>query len=140
MHLFDDRLDVGCVIYEGVEDTTPPKNKYYIIVSRTADTLLLGTVYINTEINTNVFHNKKLQSLHVLIRAENNPFLDYDSFVDCSYIHEKRADRVLQLLESDNKKYGYYGNIFSADLSEIVGKIKTAHTISTYFKKKYGFL
>ena len=133
-------MEVGSVIFEVVHDTTPPKPKFYIVVGHTSDCLIIAALYINTEINQNVFPTQQLRDLHVLITENDNPFLKYDSFVDCSGIHEKQTSRVMQTLQSGSSEYGYYGCVAPADMGRIINKIKSAHTISPITKRKFGFI
>ena len=138
--LVDDRLQIGSVIFEKVDDTVPPKNKYYVVTGFTKDSTLLSTVYINSKINTNIFHNTKLRDLNVEIKKEDNPFLDYDSYVDCSFLHEKNTNDVTALIKSGDTRFGYISTISSDCFEKIITTIKSAHTISLFLKKKYDFL
>ena len=136
----DDRLEVGSVIFEIVYDTRPPKEKYYIITGFTADSVLLSTVYINSVINPNLFPTQALKDLHVLITESDNPFLRYDSYVDCSFLHEKQTANVLAAVTSGDSKFGYVATVASKCLADILATIKSAPTIPAILKKKYGLI
>ena len=89
MPVKDDRLQVGSVIFEYVTTTTPPKEKYYIVVGFSEDKVALGTVFINSEVNPNVFRNERLRNLHIPFPQSENPFLKWNSFINCSDIQER---------------------------------------------------
>lgn len=136
----DDRLEIGSIIFEKVFDTKPPKDKYYIVTGFTTDTTILCTVYINTTININLFPTQRLKNLHVPISASDNPFLKYDSFVDCSNLHQKATNMVMSVINNGTGRYGYVSNVSTATLTEIMDTIKYAHTIPPITKKKFGFI
>lgn len=136
----DDKLEIGSIIFEKVFDTKPPKDKYYIVTGFTADTTILCTVYINTTININLFPTPRLKNLHVPISATDNPFLKYDSFVDCSNLHQKATNMVMSVINNGTGRYGYVSNVSAATLIEIMDTIKNAHTIPPITKKKFGFI
>lgn len=135
----DDKLEIGSVIYEFVTDTIPPKKKFYIIVGRTSDNLLLSTVYINSNIYEKRFPTEELKKLHVKISASNNTFLDYDSYVDCSRMQQKKYDNVKKCVD-DGGEFGYYNSLIPEELQEIISTIKSAPTINNYTKKRFGFI
>lgn len=135
--MLDDRLVVGSIIFEHVTDTIPPKEKYYIVVGTSSDQLLLGTVYINSTINPQVFHTQRLRDLHIPISPSDNPFLSHDSFVDCSRINEKPVEKVTACLDSGNNKYGYYGGLDPRSLHEVLSTLQNAPTIKKAIKDKY---
>lgn len=134
----DDRLAVGSVLFEFVTATIPPKNKYYIVVGISENEVALGTVYINSEINPNIFNTPQLRGYHIPISAEEYPFLKYDSFIDCSHIEERSVSDVLQCLNNDNKRYGYYASISAIELDTVLQTLDNAHTIAPVVKKKFG--
>lgn len=75
-------LKAGCVIKCFVNDTNPPKEKRFIVMGVSYDKIALGTVYINTHINPNVFPTEELKQLHIPLESDNRDYLDHDSFVD----------------------------------------------------------
>lgn len=48
-------LKIGSVIRVYVQDTIPPKEKRFILVGQSYDKLIFATIFINSEINPNVF-------------------------------------------------------------------------------------
>ena len=57
-------LKVGSVIRALVKDTNPPKTKRFILLGISADKLAVATLYVNTEINPNIFSTEELRNLH----------------------------------------------------------------------------
>ena len=58
------------------------RDKYFIVVGKTANGALVGFVVINSNINTNI--SKELQDLHYPINVSDYPFLKKNSFVCCA--------------------------------------------------------
>jgi hypothetical protein len=137
MPLNKDYLAAGSIIFEFVYTTTPPKPKYYIIIGISEDKVALGTVFINSEINKHIFPTQKLKELHVLMPKEDNPFLDHDSYIDCSDIKERLCTDVVACMEAQDGKYGYTANLDPATHASVNEVLKNAPTISPYKKKKY---
>jgi hypothetical protein len=112
------------------------KDKRFILAGFKYDKIKIATVFINTEINPNFFPSEKLRKLHLLMAADIRPFLDYDSYIDCS---------GLKLLDSTNFLKNFIldpsihiGNLSEADYKLIRDTIKGAHTITAAEKKEYG--
>ncbi len=137
MALNDDRLNVGSIIFEYVTTTNPPKNKYYVVVGITDDHIALGTVYINSEVNPNLFRAERLKKLHIPVLASDNPFLKWDSFIDCSQIQERLTSDVYDCITSGDPKYGYIANLTVDTLQTVIATLDSALTIAPIIKKKY---
>ncbi len=60
--------------------TTPPKDKYVVVVC--VEPEILG-FFINSEINEFVRKRPKLMPCMVELDSAHNPFLRYDSYLDC---------------------------------------------------------
>lgn len=134
-------LQKGSVIKMHVDDTTPPKVKRFIIIGITKDEVTLGAVYINSEINPNIFRNKSLRDLHLPLVAEGNDFLDHDSFVDCSKIFPKSTEVLKNfLIENTDPNQGAIGKVEESDLGQIQAKLLKAMTISYADKKRFGII
>jgi hypothetical protein len=138
MSVVDDRLSVGSVIFEYVTTTKPPKDKYYVVVGISDDKIALGTVYINSEINPNLFTNTNLKKLHISLSATDNPFLKRDSFIDCSSINERLIADVQSCITSGDTKYGYVSHLPTDTMQTVNTTLDDAFTISPITKKKYG--
>ena len=133
--LANDNLKLGSILRVFVHDTKPPKTKMYIIVGFTTDKLVLGTVYINTEINPNIFNTPELRNEHLPIYKKNNDFLNYDSYIDCTQIQEREFEKVKQVLQ--NTPQCHLGDLKEIDLHPIFHKLQTSKFISPIQKKKF---
>lgn len=132
----DQNLKVGTVIRKLAKDTTPPKKKRFIIIGIDRDKVKIGTVYINTDLNTNVFRNDYLKSLQIKIRAKDNTFIEHDSYVDCSEIYEKEYIDLYEYISHNPNEV--LGSADEKDMINILTAIKTSRTIEPKNKKRYG--
>jgi len=130
-------IQKGSIIRVFVRDTRPPKIKRFIVVGFSQDKVLLGTVFINSEINPKIFTTEELRSLHISIDAANNDFIDHDSFIDCSSIIERSYDEIKQLLSKDTECLK--GIVSETTMKVISETISNAKTISAKQKRKFGF-
>ena len=128
-------IQKGSVIRVFVKDTTPPKIKRFVVVGFSQDKVLLGTVFINSEINPNIFRTDELRNLHVPLDAQIHDFIDHDCFVDCSSIKEHSFDEIKQLLSHDPECSK--GIVPENTMKEIIQTIKSAITISPSQKRKF---
>ncbi|WP_250656476.1 hypothetical protein [Alkalimarinus coralli] len=72
-------LRVGAVIHKHCAFTTPPKDKFLVVVSIQPRLLVL---LINSHVN-DFYVRKKLDRFHVPVLAEDHTFLNHDSFANC---------------------------------------------------------
>jgi hypothetical protein len=129
-------LTIGSVIKTFVTDTTPPKIKRFVILGISADKLAIGTLYINSEINPNLFPTVELKNLHLKLVKENREYLDHDSFLDCSKVYEKEYEDLLAVLQQDASCL--IGQLSTDDLKLVKKTVKEARTIPVRTKKKFG--
>jgi len=137
MSVNDDRLQVGSIIFEHVTTTNPPKDKYYIIIGFSSDMVALGTVYINSDINPNIFRNERMRALHIPLSIADNPFLKWDSHIDCSNIHERSTSDVQSCVTSGGN-YGYCASLSDNTLKRVITTLDNSFTISSAAKKRFG--
>jgi hypothetical protein len=131
-------IQVGSVIRVFVKDTTPPKVKYFIIIGFSDDEVLLGTVFINSAINQNVFNTEYLKGLNIPLDAQMYDFIDHNSFVDCSDVKERSFIEIKQLLSNDPE---CSKGIISEETMKIISTtLANASTISLTKKRKFGIL
>ena len=129
-------LTVGTVVRVRVEDTFPPKIKRLIVVGIDADSVLLATVFINSEINPNVLSTDELKRLQLKLEATDRPYLDRDSYADCSDVRERKQSDIQSLLANDPTCH--IGNVSAEDMRIVKGLIKSARTVSVRIKKKFS--
>lgn len=135
---FNDKIEVGSIIKYFVEDTNPPKYKRIIVIGHSGDKITIATIYINSELNTNVFRNRRMQALQVPIEKEGREYLEHDSYVDCSFLHIKQIEKLK--LEFDKNQIESLGKMSETDFDLIKGKLISADTISIKQKKEYGLI
>lgn len=131
-------IQVGSVIRVFVRDTTPPKIKRFIVIGFSNDKVLLGTVFINSEINQNVFNTEYLKGLNIPLDAQIYDFIDHDSFVDCSNIRERSVVEIKHLLSNDIECSK--GVVSKETMKTILATLANASTIPPNKKKKFGIL
>ena len=135
---FNDKIEIGSVIKYFVKDTNPPKYKRMVIIGNSQDTITIATVYLNSELNLNVFRNKRMKDLQISLEKEGREYLEHDSYVDCSSLHIKQINKLKE--EFDNSRLESLGKISSDDLDLIKGTLISAGTISLKHKKEYGLI
>ncbi len=134
----DRNIQVGSVIRVFVKDTTPPKIKYFIVIGFSEHKVLLGTVFINSSINQNIFHNEYLKGLNVPLDSQMYDFIDHNSFVDCSDIRERSVVEIKNLLSNDPECSK--GVVSEETMKTISTTLASATTISLNKKRKFGIL
>ncbi len=130
-------IDLGSVILIKIPDFSVNYDKYIILVSKDDVEEDIAYVVINSEANPNVAYNAYLKSLHIKIDKANNPFLEKDSFVDCSKLREFPIKTVVEFLTNNPERA--VGNVSPDVLKSIHITITKATTIEPYIKKKFGF-
>jgi len=130
-------VDIGSAILIKIPDFSINYDKYIIIVAKDNAEKNIAYVVINSEINSKVAYNSYLKSLHIKINKTNNPFLEKDSFVDCSKLREFSINNVVDFLTNNPERV--VGNVSSDVLKLIHATITIAKTIEPYIKKKFGF-
>ena len=129
-------LKIGSVIRLYVGDTNPPKQKRFILVGQSYDKLLFAAIFINSEINPNIFPTQELKDLNLKLLASERDYLDHDSYADCSNMQKRSADWLLKIIRKD--PYRVIGEVSDADMKEIRARIKSARTIAPAVKKTFG--
>lgn len=129
-------LKIGAVIKVFVSETTPPKEKRLVLVGISYDQIYYASIFINSEVNPNIFPTESLKNLHIKLKSENRAYLDHDSFADCSQLVKRKADWLLEIISNDPSKI--IGQLSEEDLKSLQLKIKTASTITPALKKMFG--
>jgi hypothetical protein len=128
-------LKVGMIIRAFVKDTKPPKIKRFIIIGITDNKLLVGTVFINSELNIDALTKQHQRFQYKLLKTKDREFLDRDSFVDCSDLRERDYSEIQNIVISDQNSV--IGILSDKDLMNINFNIVDATTIPNQLKKKY---
>lgn len=131
-----DNLAIGTVILTYVADTNPPKEKRLIIIGEAYDHVTLAAIYINTDLNINIFPTKDLQELNPEMMAEGREYLAHNSHVDCSRLHVLTKNFLSGIISDEPGRV--LGNVSADDLKFLRGLVKSARTINAGQKKTYG--
>ena len=132
-------IDLGCAILIEIPEFNIEHRKYaiYFANDKTKEGHC-GLVIINSDINENVNRSDYLKSQHVLIDCKRHTFLDYDSYVDCTQIHNHNLDEIIACI-AENPNF-LKGNVAEDVLKKIYDKILASRLISPKDKKKYSIL
>ncbi|TAG58975.1 MAG: hypothetical protein EAZ27_01130 [Cytophagales bacterium] len=131
-------LKPGSIFRLLVPDTTPPKEKFLILVGVESNNLLFASIFINSEINPNIFNSELLKSLHYQLKVENYSFLKRNSYADCSKITERKSEELMLILENNTQTF--VETLNEIDFGNIKSILKSSTTINVVLKKKYGFI
>jgi len=133
----DEFIKVGAVIYRYETETTPPKNKFSIIVGVSNDKISLARVIVNSKINPNIFNTIDLQSAQIGINSDENEMFRHYSYADCTKVFEVDKSTLNEEFAGNSKIH--CGNISEHVLENIFETLRTSRIIKPYLKKKYGF-
>jgi hypothetical protein len=129
-------LEVGKVLRVKVQDTIPPKIKRFVIVGFSEDKCSLASVYINSNINTNINWSIEQQEMQIELAPEGREYLTKASYVDCSRLIIKNCEEIISILKK--KSDSVIGEMNESDLKLVVNKLKKSPTIKGKIKKRYG--
>jgi len=131
-------LKPGAVLRLHIPLSRPPKTKRVVVAAINESINSLGLLFINSQINPNVFRTAKLRKLHLFLTAAERNYLDSDSYLDCSHLYEWQFDRLKAKFIA--KPEIYLGRLSETDLTKIKQTIIAAKTIEKRLKKRYGFI
>lgn len=119
------QLAPGAVLYLDVDFTSPPKPKYVVLACLAPTPLLL---VINSQVNPNVEGDPARAGLHLELPVADYPFLDHDSFLDCSrtYALSAGAGGTEQVVADLGR---IRGELNSTDRQRVVGLVGSARTL-----------
>lgn len=133
-----DHIKSGSVLKLHLPHTRPAKMKRFLIIGVDERINSVGFLFINTEINPNVFPFPYLRDLHIRLNAESREYLETDSYIDCSDIAEWGYDILLRKFRSDLSIY--LGQASSDDMKKIKNITRRAKTISSSLKRRYRLI
>ena len=116
------------------ETTTPPKQKFFVVVGEDAD-CIVGYFFINSNINRYVQRQKLLFDMQMQIKRSNYPFLAYDSFIgahELKTISKTTLSNELQSGETQIK-----GRLTDDDLNRLLDFARSSDIFSQYEKDTY---
>ncbi len=102
------------------------------------DKACVGYLLLNSQINPNCFPTPELRALHLHLNTADRNYLDHDSFLDCSTIHDINIE-VLKKIISDDPSL-HIGKFNETDLELAIDTVKNASTISKKQKEQYDLI
>jgi hypothetical protein len=124
--LFKQSLNTGDVFLKEFEGIDHPK--FFIVAGISQDRIFLCSIYINSRIHPSVMQRQHLLELQVPLKKQNNPFLKYDSFANCSTPIPMESEPLSEWVSNDSCKV--IGSIYKDDLSSIVDALKNSGLLS----------
>ena len=136
--LADDNFKIGAVLKYHDVSTTPPKLKISIIVGFDAQKVFIASVYVNSQINPNIFRSPQARQQHLELDTTTRDYLTHTSYVNCSKLKVKDASFIKNLIAADPSVH--IGELSSSDLTDILDKIKNSPTIAPREKQRFGLI
>jgi hypothetical protein len=131
-------IQPGSVFRIPVTNTTPPKTKRLVILAISGDKACAGCLFLNSQINPNVFSTARLRGLHLPLEADGREYLDHNSYLDCSDIKDMDLNGLKEIISRDPSQH--IGKLNDTDLQTAKEKLKNAPTISKKQKEKYALI
>jgi hypothetical protein len=123
-------LKPGQILYLSCDFTTPPKEKYLILVC--ADTALMFIV--NSRIHPYIQNRPALRRSQICLRSTDYDFLPHDSYADCSKVIDE-LDLTQISAQVNNDLARIKGEITDATKEEIIRVVDNASTIAEDHKR-----
>lgn len=130
-------LKVGNIVHIFSKETTPPKNKFIIILGEHNRRLQYLYVFINSKININVHRTEFQQSMYYKITKKDYPFLSYDSCINLNDPFEVEKTKVDWVVK--NRPEAYKGSLSQKHLEDCKKLIHSNRIISGKKCKQFGF-
>lgn len=117
-------LQPGQVLYLFCDFTSPPKEKYLILVCAEPKPLFF---LINSEIHPYIKVRPELNQCQVSIKKNDHIFLDHDSYIDCIDVKELVLEEIESQLLIDMSRIK--GIITQQVVDDIIKAVEAAKTI-----------
>lgn len=131
--LYSQSLNLGDVFLKKFEGIEHPK--FFIVAGLSQDRVFLCSVYINSDIHPSIIRRQNLLELQVPLRKQNNSFLNYDSFANCSNPIHMESTSLIEWVTDNSCKV--IGSIFKEDLNTIKEALKNSGLLSVEEIKLY---
>ncbi len=121
---------------EGITPKNPgdtDRNKYFIVLGKTADNKLIGFVVINSAINQHLA--PKLKDLHYPISVSKYPFLERNRFVYCGELKE-----IDITIFSHRYHCQSFGKIAEDDMQLIIEAVIQSGNVPPKKLRKFGLI
>ena len=134
--LISSQIQPGAVFF--IFDQNTQKDKFIVILGIDTHKIIVGSLYINSEINPNVIRTKEQKSRQFKLKCSDYPFLKYDSYIDTSYIQKRRYANLIDILVA--KKGVWQGEIKERDFDYLRSIMSVSRIISTADKRDFGII
>lgn len=132
--LISNQIQPGAVFF--LFEEFAQKEKFIVILGINPDNIIVGTLYINSEINPNAIRTAAQRELQFKLRCSEYSFLSYDSFVNTSFILKKRfGDLIHTICEKIGR---YVGQITERDFGNLRSIMSISREISPADKRDFG--
>jgi len=112
--------------------TTPPKNKYFLIVQIEPQPLLF---MVNSRIHPYVRSRAYLNQCQALLKANQNLFLTHDSYVDCREVCRNFSlNDIATQVEADMRRIK--GFISTESQEQVIAAIKISPVLEQKYKNE----
>jgi len=130
-------VSVGDVLFLFVEDTDPPKDKYFFVLGITEDQVSIASFYVNSKINLNVNNNPILVNYNIEIDPSDYPFLRHKSYVDCTKMVVRNKQEFDDIVR--NRPGAVVYRLTDIQLQHFRSIIREVPTFKGKTIKKFGF-
>lgn len=134
--LISSQIQPGAVFF--LFDEFAKKEKYVVVLGVDKECIMVGTLYINSEINTNVIRTTAQRELQFKLKCSEYSFLSYDSFVNTSYILKRKFEVLVDSICENNGVY--IGQITERDFGNLRSIMSLSREISRADKKDFGLI
>ena len=131
-------LTPGSIIRCLVNNTDPPKEKFFVVINKSQAGETLGVVYINSRIHPYILKNPELHACQLLVKPEDHNFLHHESFVDCTNISKLPYDEIVQNVA--HTKGCIKGNVNKQELEIIHKLLQSSPKTSKHDLKSFGII
>lgn len=125
------KLRPGAVLRFHVELTNPPKVKIFVVLGLDKKKIDVAFVFINSK----PAPNPALKKLQLHLPVKKCPFLNHDSYLDCSQLYELSLQNVKSKLTHSFD--AYLGELDERILKDAYMAVVSAKTVEKQLKKKY---
>jgi len=131
--IIDNKIQIGSIVSINCDGIDHPK--WNIILDIMDDKCLIASVFINSEINFFHINSPELVALQYPIKKIDFPFLDHDSYIDCSNLFEKHyKEYKVTLINNAIRKIG---ELSEPEIESIYEFVRKSKNIKGKTKKKY---
>ena len=113
------------------EETTPPKIKRFVLAGINEETGQVAILFINTD----PLRNQCLRKEQMFLESKGRPYLDHDSYLDCSKIYERSIEKIKEVFKNDTS--AYLNMMSEGDIMAAKAVISKSRIIPLKTKEKY---